>query len=70
MPPPNKTLSRRREILERIPNVHEFLYDRPRTEESIHRTSIASSVDENREIIIKEGTTDHEAYGSHLYVLL
>ncbi|CAG2205616.1 unnamed protein product [Mytilus edulis] len=60
LPPANKTLARRREILERIPNVHEYLYDRPRTEESIHRTSRASSVDENRDHIIKEESTELE----------
>ncbi|XP_076090634.1 uncharacterized protein LOC143062752 isoform X2 [Mytilus galloprovincialis] len=67
LPPANKTLARRREILERIPNVHEYLYDRPRTEESIHRTSRASSVDENRDHIIKEETTELEGETPDVY---
>ncbi|XP_061164129.1 uncharacterized protein LOC133173191 isoform X2 [Saccostrea echinata] len=54
--PPNRTLTRRRELIQRIPNVHEFLYDRPRTVESIHRTSAASSIDENRELKDDEET--------------
>ncbi|XP_052093379.1 uncharacterized protein LOC127729595 isoform X5 [Mytilus californianus] len=67
LPPANKTLARRREILERIPNVHEYLYDRPRTEESIHRTSRASSVDENRDHIIKEESTELEGETPEVY---
>ncbi|CAG2209193.1 unnamed protein product [Mytilus edulis] len=67
LPPANKTLARRREILERIPNVHEYLYDRPRTEESIHRTSRASSVDENRDHIIKEESTELEGETPDVY---
>lgn len=54
--PANRTLTRRRELIQRIPNVHEFLYDRPRTVESIHRTSVASSIDENREFKDDEET--------------
>ncbi|XP_022328128.2 uncharacterized protein LOC111127310 isoform X3 [Crassostrea virginica] len=54
--PANRTLTRRRELIQRIPNVHEFLYDRPRTVESIHRTSVASSIDENREFKEDEET--------------
>uniref|UniRef100_K1Q2W1 Uncharacterized protein n=1 Tax=Magallana gigas TaxID=29159 RepID=K1Q2W1_MAGGI len=55
-PPNNRTLTRRRELIQRIPNVHEFLYERPRTVESIHRTSVASSLDENRELKDDEET--------------
>jgi len=47
--PPNRTLARRRELVQSIPNIHEYLYERPQTVESIHRTSEASSVDENRD---------------------
>lgn len=36
--------------------MHEFLYERPRTVESIHRTSVASSLDENRELKDDEET--------------
>ncbi|XP_056011493.1 uncharacterized protein LOC125679536 isoform X3 [Ostrea edulis] len=54
--PANRTLARRRELIQRIPNVHEYLYDRPRTVESIHRTSAASSIDENREFKDDEGS--------------
>ncbi|KAJ8321201.1 hypothetical protein KUTeg_001243 [Tegillarca granosa] len=50
---PSRTLSRRRNLIQNIPNVHEYLYERPQTVESIHRTSAASSVDENRDNMIK-----------------
>lgn len=51
--PANRTLARRREIIQQVPNVHEYLYERPHTVESIHRTSEASSVDENRDNNVK-----------------
>ncbi|XP_033763631.1 uncharacterized protein LOC117344863 isoform X3 [Pecten maximus] len=51
--PPNRTLARRREIVQQVPNIHEYLYERPHTVESIHRTSEASSVDENRDNNVK-----------------
>ncbi|XP_021358965.1 uncharacterized protein LOC110454007 isoform X2 [Mizuhopecten yessoensis] len=56
--PPNRTLARRREIVQQIPNIHEYLYERPHTVESIHRTSEASSVDENRDNNVKVDFSD------------
>jgi len=42
---PSRTLQRRLQLIGSIPNVHEYLYDRPRTVESVHQTSVASSID-------------------------
>ncbi|XP_060555277.1 uncharacterized protein LOC132716115 isoform X2 [Ruditapes philippinarum] len=49
-PSPSRTLQRRVNLMNQIPNVHEYLYDRPRTVESVHQTSIASSIDENFDV--------------------
>lgn len=49
-PSPSRTLQRRLDLMNTIPNVHEYLYSaRPVTGESMHRTSMASlcSMDEN-----------------------
>ncbi|KAL4218620.1 hypothetical protein ACF0H5_021210 [Mactra antiquata] len=45
-PSPSRTLQRRLNLIDQIPNVHEYLYERPRTVESVHQTSIASSIDD------------------------
>ncbi|XP_045188276.2 uncharacterized protein LOC123546141 isoform X3 [Mercenaria mercenaria] len=45
-PSPSRTLQRRVNLINKIPNVHEYLYERPRTVESVHQTSVASSIDE------------------------
>ncbi|XP_052221007.1 uncharacterized protein LOC127837733 isoform X2 [Dreissena polymorpha] len=44
---PSRTLQRRIQLMTSIPNVHEYLYDRPRTVESVHQTSVATSIDDN-----------------------
>ncbi|WAR30495.1 LOW QUALITY PROTEIN: hypothetical protein MAR_033037 [Mya arenaria] len=46
-PSPSRTLQRRLQLIGQIPNVHEYLYDRPGTIESVHQTSVASSIDDN-----------------------
>ncbi|XP_067661023.1 uncharacterized protein [Haliotis asinina] len=52
---PSKSLQRRKQIMSSM-NAGELkdLMDRPRTVESIHRTSVASSVDENRDNLLEE----------------
>ncbi|XP_046547907.1 LOW QUALITY PROTEIN: uncharacterized protein LOC124257808 [Haliotis rubra] len=52
---PSKSLQRRKQIMSSM-NGGELkdLMDRPRTVESIHRTSVASSVDENRDNLLEE----------------
>ncbi|KAL5012675.1 hypothetical protein ScPMuIL_011226 [Solemya velum] len=47
LPSPNKTLQRRLQMMNSIPNINEYIYQRPRTVESIHRTSAASSLEDN-----------------------
>ncbi|KAL3872141.1 hypothetical protein ACJMK2_040092 [Sinanodonta woodiana] len=48
-PSASRTLQRRQQLLKQIPNVHQYLYDRPHTVESLHQTSIASSGDESND---------------------
>ncbi|XP_048245117.1 uncharacterized protein LOC124119811 isoform X1 [Haliotis rufescens] len=52
---PSKSLQRRKQIMSSM-NAGELkdLMDRPRTVESIHRTSVASSVDDNRDNLLEE----------------
>ncbi|KAK3593726.1 hypothetical protein CHS0354_013623 [Potamilus streckersoni] len=60
-PSASRTLQRRQQLLKQIPNVHEYLYDRPHTVESLHQTSIASSGDDNND----NGAISDESFDSN-----
>lgn len=57
----SRTLQRRRHIISMMS--HEFLYERPQTGESIHCTSIASDLTENRDSELRSDIDQLEGSG-------